>query len=164
MPAFPCIGRLALRQGRVSIPSQIHLLTTTTQRRERLFVDPARARIASRVIPSSSTWGDASLLAWVLMPDHWHGLLQLGNEPLARVMNRFKGNLARAQRIVWRASASVGPQFPRPCMARRRERTAGREIHRCKPDPRWARKECIGLSVPERDLARSRHVPVVGAR
>ena len=30
------------------------------------------------------------------MPDHWHGLLQLGDEPLARVMNRFKGNVARA--------------------------------------------------------------------
>jgi REP-associated tyrosine transposase len=86
----------SLRQGRASIPGQIYLLTTTTHHRQRLFVDPERARIASRVIHLPSTWSDAYLLAWVLMPDHWHGLLQLGNEPLARVMNRFKGNLTRA--------------------------------------------------------------------
>ena len=30
------------------------------------------------------------------MPDHWHGLLQLGDEPLGRVMNRFKGGTSRA--------------------------------------------------------------------
>ncbi len=96
MPAFPIIGRHALRHGRVSIPGQIYLLTTTTHHRQRLFIDPAHARIASRAIHTTSTWGDARLLAWVLMPDHWHGLLQLDNEPLARVMNRFKGNLTRA--------------------------------------------------------------------
>ncbi|KAA0071966.1 transposase [Rhodanobacter sp. T12-5] len=95
MPEFPAIGRRALRQGRVSIPGQVYLLTTTTYRRQRLFADPMRARIASGVIHSASTWGDAGLLAWVLMPDHWHGLLQLGNESLARAMNRFKGNLTR---------------------------------------------------------------------
>ncbi len=48
------------------------------------------------MIHSGSAWGDTSLLAWVLMPDHWHGLVQLGDEPLAHVMNRFKGNATRA--------------------------------------------------------------------
>ncbi|HZX70318.1 MAG TPA: transposase [Rhodanobacter sp.] len=104
MLVFPVIGRRALRQGRVSIPGQIYLLTITTHPRRRLFADPTRARIASGVIHSAFTWGDASLFAWVLMPDHWHGLLQLGNEPLARVMNRFKGNLTRA------LNASLEPQ------------------------------------------------------
>ncbi|MEY2151922.1 transposase [Rhodanobacter sp. 115] len=96
MPAFPATGRCVLRHGRVSVPGQVYLLTTTTYRRQRLFVAPARARIASGVIHSATTWGDASLFAWVLMPDHWHGLLQLGNEPLARVINRFKANVTRA--------------------------------------------------------------------
>jgi REP element-mobilizing transposase RayT len=96
MPAFPATGRRALRQGRVSIPGQLYLLTTTTHRRQRLFMDPARARITSGVIHSALTWGEARLFAWVLMPDHWHGLLQLGNEPLARVINRFKANVTRA--------------------------------------------------------------------
>ncbi|UJM90433.1 transposase [Rhodanobacter denitrificans] len=96
MPAFPPIGRHALRQGRVSIPGQMYLLTTVTRHRECLFADLARARVASRVIHAASTWADARLLAWVLMPDHWHGLLQLGDEPLGRVMNRFKGCASRA--------------------------------------------------------------------
>ena len=96
MPFFPANGRRALRQGRVSTPGQIYLLTTTTRHRRRLFAEPACARIVSQVIHADSTWGDALLLAWVLMPDHWHGLLQLGNEPLARVMNRFKANVTRA--------------------------------------------------------------------
>ncbi len=30
------------------------------------------------------------------MPDHWHGLLQLDDEPLGRVVNRFKAGVTRA--------------------------------------------------------------------
>ncbi len=99
MPVFPATGRHALRKGRVSIPGQFYLLTTTTHHRQRWFMDPTRAQIASRVIHSASTWGDARLFAWVLMPDHWHGLLQLGNESLARVVNRFKASVTRSLRV-----------------------------------------------------------------
>jgi len=95
MSNFPASGRRALRRGRVSLPGQVYLLTTTTHRRQRLFLDTPCARLACGVIHAASTWGDAYLLAWVLMPDHWHGLLALGDEPLAQVMNRFKGNLSR---------------------------------------------------------------------
>ena len=101
MSAFPSSGRRSLRLGRVSIPGQVYLLTTTTHRRRRLFAEPACARTACRVIHSASTWGDAHLLAWVLMPDHWHGLVELGNEPLAQGMNRFKANVTRALHSTW---------------------------------------------------------------
>jgi REP element-mobilizing transposase RayT len=96
MPSFPHSGRQALRRGRVSIPGQVYLLTATTHLRRRVFVDTVFARAVSRVIHSTSTWGNSQLLAWVLMPDHWHGLLQLGDEPLGRVMNRFNGGASRA--------------------------------------------------------------------
>lgn len=44
-------------------------------------------------------WGDARVHAWVLMPDHWHGLLQLGDrDGLPMVMNRFKALSAKAMR------------------------------------------------------------------
>jgi len=95
MPAFPDTGHHALRRGRTSIRQQVYLLTTTTYRRQRLFADPVRARLASRIIHAASTWGDARLLAWVLMPDHWHGLLELGEQPLSLTMCRFKGTLSR---------------------------------------------------------------------
>lgn len=29
------------------------------------------------------------------MPDHWHGLIQLGDEPLGRVVGRFKAAVSR---------------------------------------------------------------------
>lgn len=110
MPAFPPVGRRALRQGRVSIPGQMYLLTAVTRDRQRIFADPARARVASRVIHAASTWADSRLLAWVLMPDHWHGLLQLGNEPLGRVMHRFK---AGASRALHESSGLDGPPWDR---------------------------------------------------
>lgn len=74
----------------------MYLLTTVTRRRECLFADPSSARVLSRLIHAASTWADSRLLVWVLMPDHWHGLLQLGDEPLGRVMNRFKACASRA--------------------------------------------------------------------
>ena len=43
------------------------------------------------------TWGDARVYAWVLMPDHWHGLIQLGDrDGLPAVMNRFKALSTKA--------------------------------------------------------------------
>jgi len=110
MPCFPDIGRVALRQGRVSITGQGYLVTVVTHRRLCLFLDPLQARIASRIIHSDASWGDASLLAWVLMPDHWHGLVQLGDESLMRVVSRFKAHVTRALRA---ACAIDGPVWDR---------------------------------------------------
>ncbi|ODV13551.1 MAG: transposase [Rhodanobacter sp. SCN 68-63] len=96
MRAFPTTGRSALRRGRVSLPGQVYLITVTTRYRQPVFDDCVAARVASRVIHASTHWGDAQLLAWVLMPDHWHGLLELGHEPLDRVVARFKAAVSRA--------------------------------------------------------------------
>jgi REP element-mobilizing transposase RayT len=39
------------------------------------------------------------LLAWVLMPDHWHGIFSLGEgQSLSRLVNRLKANSSRAVR------------------------------------------------------------------
>jgi REP element-mobilizing transposase RayT len=39
-------------------------------------------------------WGDAKNLCSVVMPDHIHLLLQLGDTPLQRVVNRMKSRSA----------------------------------------------------------------------
>ncbi|WP_336884798.1 REP-associated tyrosine transposase [Frateuria defendens] len=40
--------------------------------------------------------GDARLLCWVLMPDHWHGLVELGeHDGLTLAMARFKSLVSR---------------------------------------------------------------------
>ena len=85
-----------LRIGRHSAEGGIYLLTFTTQLRQPLFNDFDRARIAARALADPSIWPDARLLAWVLMPDHWHGLLQLGSgEPLSRRVARAKAEGTR---------------------------------------------------------------------
>jgi putative transposase len=89
-------GHRALRKGRASLPGQIYLLTTVVAYRRPLFKDVDLAREVSRCIHDPHTWGDARLLCWVLMPDHWHGLVQLGErDSLALVMNRFKARTAK---------------------------------------------------------------------
>ncbi|WP_343124521.1 transposase [Rhodanobacter sp. C01] len=84
-------GHRALRKGRMSLPGQIYLLTTTTADRNPWFLDMDFAIATCRLMIEPKTWGDARPLCWVLMPDHWHGLVELGErDDLSLVMNRFK--------------------------------------------------------------------------
>jgi REP element-mobilizing transposase RayT len=88
-----------LRRGRISLPQHVYFITTTTANRYPHFADPIRARAACRVIEAKATWGDAQLMSWVLMPDHWHGLVQLGQrDSLPLVVNRFKSRVTKALR------------------------------------------------------------------
>lgn len=90
-------GYRHLRKGRVSQAGGLYLLTTVTHQRRRHFEDWSIASVASSIIHNPGTWLPyANLLCWVLMPDHWHGLVQLeerGN--LQVVMQRMKGIVAR---------------------------------------------------------------------
>ena len=89
-------GYRALRRHRSSIPGQAYLLTTVCRDRQRLFADPAVAAIVSRAMSATPLWSEAQLLAWVLMPDHWHGLVQLGRQrPLSALMQRAKADASR---------------------------------------------------------------------
>ena len=82
-----------LRKGRHSIPGQIYLVTTVTPHRERLFEDWATACQVCRQIYHAE---ELQTLAWVLMPDHLHWLLQLQEERLEQVMRSFKSRTAIA--------------------------------------------------------------------
>lgn len=90
-------GHAALRKGRVSIPGQAYFLTATTLYRRPVFADSAAAFAVSRFHNTSWLWRDSQLLAWVLMPDHWHGLVRLGRQDdLNTLMGRFKAVTARS--------------------------------------------------------------------
>ena len=85
-----------LRVGRVSLPGQAYLVTTRTMAREPLLGDFAAARATVRSLRDCSGQGYALTLAFVVMPDHVHWLLQLGEHSLAMTVQRFKGRAARA--------------------------------------------------------------------
>ena len=86
-----------LRKGRYSHPNGEYFITFATANRLRMFDNPLAARTFCRVIAVNEARTDAKWLAWVLMPDHFHGLLRLGgNCSLGRVINDLKGRGARA--------------------------------------------------------------------
>lgn len=93
-------GHRALRRGRVALPNQIYHLTATTRRRAPFFSDFVVARAAAACFEDSVLLGDTRVLAWVLMPDHAHWLLQLGESAdLVMTMNRWKSASARAANL-----------------------------------------------------------------
>ena len=102
---FP--GNHALRRGRASVPHQTYLVTSATVDRQSFFASFEAGCAAARCFIDPAVLGDASLLAWVLMPDHAHWLLQLGEQDsLDRVVNRVKSASARhANRVLNRCGA-----------------------------------------------------------
>lgn len=97
MTRNPDKGHYALRRGRVSLPNQIYNVTATTANREPVFRAYAGACAACPSFEDSALLGDAQMLAWVLMPDHAHWLLQLGERgTLDSVIRQLKSASARA--------------------------------------------------------------------
>jgi putative transposase len=92
----PRRGHAALRRGRVSLTNHVYHVTTTTMDRLPLFDDFWTARAAVRNLNDAAVLREHRLLAWVLMPDHLHALLQLrSEESLSLVVNRLKTVIAR---------------------------------------------------------------------
>ena len=86
-----------LRKGRWSAPGQEYLVTTVVRDRRPLFVDVDAARPVVEAIRSVEQEARCTWLAWVLMPDHFHGMLSLGRSgSLSGTVGRLKGRSARA--------------------------------------------------------------------
>jgi putative transposase len=89
-------GHAALRNGRASICNTAYLITTTTQNREPLFSHFPAACSAARCFDAAALLRESRMLAWVLMPDHAHWLLQLGEaDNLGDVIGRLKSASSR---------------------------------------------------------------------
>ncbi len=106
-------GNRALRRGRVSIPHQVYLVTAATSQRQGIFHNFQAGCAAARCFEDTAILGDARMLAWVLMPDHAHWLIQLGEkDALGLVVNRIKSASARlANRVFGRRGALWQPAY-----------------------------------------------------
>ena len=95
MPIPP--GHRALRKGRWPLCGGIYLVTFTTGRRRTWFERFDIAAAASRSFDISAAEERSDLLCWVLMPDHFHGLIRLGEgASLSRCVQRLKSRSAKA--------------------------------------------------------------------
>ncbi len=90
-------GHRALRSGRVSLAGHVYHVTTSTHLRQPLFADFGFARVVIRSLNAPQLLKGTELIAWVLMPDHLHVLLQLGEtDSLDAYVDRMKCATARS--------------------------------------------------------------------
>ena len=97
MPRDPEKGHSTLRRGRVSLPQHVYNVTVVTNNRVPVFQAFNVARKVATCFHQQTLLGDATMLAWVLMPDHAHWLIQLGaRDALPQVISRLKAASARS--------------------------------------------------------------------
>ena len=87
----------ALRKGPYSCHYQVYCVTTVTRNRRPLFIDITTARLLVRELRHLHDDGDIISLAWVVMPDHLHWMIQLNDHwPLSRLVKTLKARSALA--------------------------------------------------------------------
>jgi putative transposase len=94
MPDLPASHRL--RIGRYAEPNRIYLLTTNTLDRELVFEDFVLGRLVVDQFRIAQDQGWANSLAWVVMPDHFHWLIELRQGSLGELMQKTKSLSTRA--------------------------------------------------------------------
>jgi REP element-mobilizing transposase RayT len=94
MPGLSVSHRL--RIGRYSESNRIYLLTTNTLGREPVFKDVFLGRLVVGQFRQAQNQGFANSLAWVVMPDHFHWLIELRKGSLSELMQRTKSLSAKA--------------------------------------------------------------------
>jgi REP element-mobilizing transposase RayT len=81
----------------VAIAGQACLVTAVTAARQRLLCYGPVAKAVARELDSATLWRGSTLHTWVLMPDHLHLLLTLGDrETLTQLVARVKAACASA--------------------------------------------------------------------
>jgi len=85
-----------LRKGRHSESSQIYLLTTVVHKRDPVFRDWRLGRLVVAELKRAEEQNLVLSLAWVVMPDHLHWLIELRQSSLAKVMQQVKARSAIA--------------------------------------------------------------------
>ncbi|EPM52510.1 REP-associated tyrosine transposase [Pseudomonas syringae] len=95
-----------LRIGRISGTGQIYLVTAKTFERNPVFSDWRMGRLLVDELRQVQKRQLADSLAWVVMPDHIHWLLQLNSHSLSRIVQRVKSKSAIA---INRAKGCSGP-------------------------------------------------------
>lgn len=99
---IPRKSRTAPGNAHQALPGQIYLVTFATHERNARFLDHRMARIAVQSLLDPRLWTDSKLLAWILMPDCWHGLIELGKfDRLPIRVQQLKSNAARKLRAAY---------------------------------------------------------------
>jgi REP element-mobilizing transposase RayT len=85
-----------LRRGRHSASGQTYFVTSVTHQRQRLFSQWDGALAVAREIHLFAKLTSPRIHAWVLMPDHLHCPIELGDLNLDQCMQQLKSRTAIA--------------------------------------------------------------------
>ena len=94
-----------LRTGRVSERGRTYMITAATNNRRPIFRDIYLGRLLVTEFKRADTQGIVRSLAWVVMPDHFHWLIELKHGSLASLVKQVKASSAVA---INRASGTRG--------------------------------------------------------
>ncbi|MGY2138324.1 REP-associated tyrosine transposase [Pseudomonas reactans] len=85
-----------LRIGRFSEPNRTYLITTNTHERLPIFSDFNLGRLVVGQFRLAQYQGRVNSLAWVIMPDHFHWIIELQRGSLADLMRQVKSKSTRS--------------------------------------------------------------------
>ena len=97
----------ALRKGRFSQPGQDYFLTLVTHRRRAVFQEFQAARLLIREMRRLKSAQRLLWQAWVIMPDHLHGLITLKQCTLSENIRLLKGRSSHAINAIFRKKGSL---------------------------------------------------------
>lgn len=90
-------GHQNLRKGRASLAGQLYFITVCCLQRRPLLQSNEAAKAAARALHQLHLDQHVKIVAWVLMPDHLHLLIELGEMQLLPVcMGRINSCVAKA--------------------------------------------------------------------
>ncbi|WP_017902344.1 REP-associated tyrosine transposase [Pseudomonas asplenii] len=95
-----------IRKGRYSQPGGIYLLTVVSRNREPFFRDFSLGRLLVHGFRRAEMERLARSLAWVVMPDHFHWLVELQDAPLDELVRKTK---CRATHAINQRLQRTGP-------------------------------------------------------
>lgn len=76
--------------GRRSIAGNVYAIAMVCRNRSHLFEEPTNAHLAMQVLHALDQEGLTASLAWMVMPDHLHWLVQLREKSLGYCVQRLK--------------------------------------------------------------------------
>ena len=85
-----------LRKARISESGRIYLLTAFTEQRQPVFTDWRLGRLLVDQLRQADEAATVTSMAWVVMPDHLHWLVELHRGTLAELMCRIKSRSSRS--------------------------------------------------------------------
>ncbi|MEI8654050.1 transposase [Pseudoalteromonas sp. Hal273] len=88
-----------LRKGRVSLTNRFYSITLVAHKRENIFISMDINRLIITEMKKIETQEAAKTIAFVIMPNHIHWLIQLGTKKaLSDVIKLFKGRCSKVTR------------------------------------------------------------------